>query len=287
MLKRYFNFFVLIVLLLGTSCVHKTTPSCHQRRCYYDSLCNVVYSSKSIKAYEEANYYYWTNQDVVTEEEATLLAKFMADSAHCVQAWNFYAVSSMFDGTDSLTVLYNLLKQYALGYDSSIADIEERLPLKSDLVSSLQELPFHLFIHPDSISNHRLMYYFSRMYGKLISCRRDTISYEAYRHLVQEKELFPIAKSMADSTLYVPAYLDVYRCYVHIDGEPVMMSPEKFEEAYNYLDYGVEHNYLPAIWYKSLLLLTGTYLPTDTIEGKRLLDLCLTTPSCNVPFWRK
>lgn len=287
MSRVYSKIFILGIIVAMVSCTHKAIPSSQQRRCYYDSLCSVVYSSKSIQVYDEAVYFYWTNQDVVSNEEAAKLAKFMADSAHCVSAWNFYAINSIFEETDSIKVLYNLLKEYALGLDYSIADFKKRLPLKPELTTYLDNnLPLQMIIHPDSISNHRLMYYFSTAYGRYIIYRKDTSDYQVFRHLVHENDLFPIAKSIADNTAYVPAYLDVYRCYTHIDGYPVMMSSENFAEANIYLEYAVEHDYLPAIWIKSLLCLTGTYLPQDTIEGKRLLDLCV-EPSLYIdPFWR-
>lgn len=168
------------VSVLLTACVHNTRPSRQQRRCYYDSLCTIVYSTKSVETYRDADYFYWTNQDIVSNEEAMSLAKFMADSAYCVPAWDFYAIGSMFDGTDSITMLYNLLKNCALSGDFKLS-VATMLPIKSTLVASLKEQPLKLLIHPDTIEAHRGMFCFKKVYGMFLKHRIDTTYYSIYR----------------------------------------------------------------------------------------------------------
>lgn len=122
---------------------------------------------------------------------------------------------------------------------------------------------------------------------KRIMKYQDTLAYLDLRDKVFSTDLKPYAQIMADSASFVVAIQDMYNiiCVENWNGYP--MDSANFALADAYLEKGVEREYLPSVFQKSLLLLMGVYLPQDTIEGKRLLNMCLKNPPCQTPFWRR
>jgi len=126
----------------------------------------------------------------------------------------------------------------------------------------------------------------------------DTSSYQKLRYIVNSStpykypcklslnDLRYTAKILADSLGYLPAAYDVYQCYERLNTyNHHPMSTNDFKEAHQYLLMGVDKQYLPCIWKEAILKLTGTYMPQDTIVGKRLFYQCI-DGECKVPFWR-
>lgn len=122
---------------------------------------------------------------------------------------------------------------------------------------------------------------------KQIMEHHDTLAYLELRREVFSPELKKYAQFMADSASFAVAIQDMYNLISQESWNGYPMDSATFAAAYGYMEKGVKQGYLPSVFQKSLLLLTGAYLPQDTIEGKRLLDMCLKNPPCQTPFWRR
>lgn len=111
----------------------------------------------------------------------------------------------------------------------------------------------------------------------------DDAYYSLRRNIPLESRV-PIAQMLADCLGYAPAACDVYLSLIQ-SNYPFMADEKMADSALHYLMIAEEKHFKPAIFYKSLMLLTGTYLPQDTIRGQELLMMCQDS-ICKIPFWR-
>lgn len=252
----------------------------------YDSLCIMTYCDYHHKDKELLINNVYKNADLDSFIELMCgcyediperqLCEFMGDSARCVLAYNY--LTFLVD-EESDSCLYYELKFFACGNYSSLSTLKERIPFKQTIVDWIDKSRYigepEDYYHSSHLYSHEIVKMDS--FITAIESGRDTLGYQILRQIAPTNRLLPVAKLLADSMHYPLAIQDTYVCYLKQYGYPFMMDTERFQEAYYYLEKGVQMEYLPCILSKASLLLTGTYLPQDIKTGETLLDECTTS----------
>ena len=270
--------FVLVcVILFGTIywCINRHTYTyCDSHHSSVDSLLENVYTHQNIESFEELMCGCYNGFS------ASELCKYMGDSAHYVLAYNH--MIWLTDGNPE-NYLYYVIKCFACGKFANCMDIPAELPLLP-ILSNWFEISWHLGNPSKDSYSYKLYAREVNEMDSLVSRIRteyDTLDYLKLRQISTTDQLIEISKFLADSISYPLAIQDTYLCYLMKYGNPIMMDSVLFEEAYKYLQKGVSLNYLPSIWSKACLLLTGSYLPQDRRMGEVLYNECL---SANFPI---
>lgn len=275
LIMKPINLFCLCIIVLTLGC---SSGKQHEVGMSVKELEEDLYNNHNIESFRLLEDKYFNRE--LTGEKMMRYTRFALDSLNYILA---YDLIWMIEGTDD-SYFYYTAKSSAYMEDCWLAIVAaDSLHLKKELVDFYHKTKFGTQ-HWDTAAGNLSSEKINTMFRKLKITKDDQL-YSSCRDSIPLKEMLPFATYAADSLELPVAMYDVYRlmCLSKRDTGTPLDSAE-FDIAYGYLQRGINKGFLPCIFWKSLLLLTGTYLPEDTVEGKYLFEMCTDQP-LSISFW--
>lgn len=264
--KRGNLILLFLFLFLLFSCGNRSKVSTRIENCSKQQLLDGLVREHDVRCYDQllmSDDYSW--------DELVLASLFAGDSLHYLRGYEMFTYDM---GERNTELFYSAIllthRQSAFYYS-----FKEIIPVKDCveqwIVNSDKWFDEEQVLNTDSLLD-------------LILAVEDDSSYVRLRAGMPYEVFSPVVKSLADDKGLASAACDVFLS--RISSRYNYLAEESVADtALLYLEKSADAHFPPAVFYKSLLLLTGTYLPQDTITRRELFLSCIDSTDY-IPFWR-